>query len=161
MEQGVATRDVLATEEMPIEGRNHRRLEGLPVECPPHPQPETAAWHEDPRHFPQTLRPIGKEFEAPLTEHGVKGGVGEGYGHDTPLAPRDRRTHGRGHGACDAEHALVDIQPGDLSRGTHGIGRLASDHAGATGDIEHASPGWSAAKVTSSCAFAVPTAATP
>jgi hypothetical protein len=68
----------LATEEMPIKGRDYCRLEWLPVEGPPHPQPETAAWHEDARHFPQALDPIGKEFEAPLTEHGVKGGVWEG-----------------------------------------------------------------------------------
>ena len=75
----------MAAPKTTIEDRIHCHMEGLMLQSTPHLEAQTSLRREDAPHFMQALASIWKEFEAPLTEHNVKGCLQEGECHYTPF----------------------------------------------------------------------------
>jgi hypothetical protein len=65
-------------------------VEGLPLQGPPHPLDEAATRGEDPRYLTQRARTVGKEFQAPLTQHCVERLVRKRQFGRVARAPFDR-----------------------------------------------------------------------
>src|ERR1700745_4282070 len=75
----------------------------------------------------------GKKHQSTLAHHHIESAVCEGQFRGLALAPIDLWPQPPSHG----QHALVEIEPGDVTARPNASSNLSRQDPGSTGDIEH------------------------